>query len=146
MATHNATPINQDVVVSVSAINELSVSASAVTLVVGGSTAGASDADATDASTSFAITTNASGQKITAALSAPYAAGLSLDLELAAPAGATATRRTLGTAAQDVLTGITRVAASGLTMTYTATALASTAATAGTGGETRTVTLTLTDS
>lgn len=142
-STGQQAALGQDVVVSVSEVNELSVSAVAVTLAV--TATGSGETTTGDASTTFGVTTNGTGRKITGALSAPYAAGVSLSVELEAPPDAVATARVLGASAQDLLTGLTRTAASGLTVTYTATAEADAAPNAASGGETRVVTLTLTD-
>ena len=138
-STNRTAAVGHDVVVSVSEINELSLSSAAVTLAVGGGAA------AQDATTTFGVTTNGAGKKITAALSLPYADGVALAVVAAAPAGATSTPRVLGTTAQDLVVGLARVAAPGLTVTYTATAEPGAQPTAAAGGETRTVTFTLTD-
>ena len=132
--------LSQDVVVSVSAINEIALSLADVTLTVAAS--GGGTAQAQDATTTYGITTNGSGKKITGVLSAPYADGVTLGVALQAPTGATATGHVLGTAPVDLVVGVARVAASDLSVTYTATADAT--ATPG-PGETRTVTFTLTD-
>ena len=129
--------LGHDVVVSVSEINELSLSSDAVTLTVG------TGSSVQDATTTYGVTTNGAGKKVTVALSLDYASGVSLSVASTAPAGATATARVLGTTAQDLLTRITRVAVAGLTLTYTADADAGAAPNA--AGETRTVTYTITD-
>lgn len=136
--------LGQDVIVSVSEINELAVSATTTTISVSGVVPGGPSANETDATTTYGITTNGASKKITAALSALYSTGIDLAVELAAPSGATSTARTLGTAALDVVTNLTRVAEGTLTVTYTAT-VASNVPPNG-AGETRTVTFTLTDS
>lgn len=140
-----AAALSQDVVVSVSEINVLSMSAGAVTLTIDGAVPGQAPGDAQDAGTTYGITTNGTGKKITAALSNPYASGLSLSLSLTAPAGAASTQRTLGPIAQDLVTGLSQVAASDLTITYTASATLEAVPNVGSGGETHTVTFTLVD-
>ena len=137
--------IGHDVVVSVSPIYELAVSASDVTLTIGGAEAGGSLIAAESAGTTYAVTTNGTGQKITGALSAPFADGVDLEVALGAPGGAASTPRTLGTTAQDLVTGLTRLVADGLAVTYTATADVTVPPNAATGGETRTITFTITD-
>ncbi len=132
----------QDVVVSVSEINAFQVADGAVTLTVDAAVAG-QGIPAVQTGTTYGLTTNGTGKKITAALSNEYAAGLTLALSLAAPAGAASTPRTLSTTAQDVVTGLSQIAASALAVTYTVSATLAAAPNA--GGETRTVTFTLTD-
>lgn len=135
--SNGSVSLGHDVVVSVAEINELAVSSDALTLTV------ESGASAQDATTTYGVTTNGAGRKITVALSLPYATGLSLSVEAVAPAGATATARVLGTTALDLVTGLTRIATPGLALTYTATADAGVSPNG--SGETRTVTFTLTD-
>jgi hypothetical protein len=139
----DAASLSQDVVVSVAEINALSVSAGALTLTVSTAAPGQAPDAATHTSTTYSLTTNGTGMKLTGGLSATYAAGVSVTLSLAAPPGASAIPRTLGVVTQDLVTNITRVRATDLTLTYTASATLAAAPNA--GGETRTVTLTLTD-
>ena len=58
----------QTVTYSVSAINELSVSGNPAALAVSTATAGSEPDDATDATTTYGISTNQTGTKITAAI------------------------------------------------------------------------------
>ncbi|MBO6574826.1 MAG: hypothetical protein JJ896_05390 [Rhodothermales bacterium] len=139
----SAQTANQTVTVVVSDINSISVSSGSVTLTVNSATAGSNPDDATDSSTSYSITTNGSAKKITAALGSAYATGISLAINLTAPSGGTsAGSTTLTTSAQEVVTGISNLAESGIGISYTASATPS--ATSNGAGEAQTVTLTIT--
>ncbi len=138
--------LSHDVTVAVDVIHALSASAATLSLTIGGSTAGSPPTPDTDNSTTYNITTNGSAKKITGALDATYAAGLSLSILLTAPTNASATEQSLSTTAKDLVTGITRLAESNLTITYTASATTSATPNQGSGGETRSVLMTLTDS
>jgi hypothetical protein len=133
----------QIVTIVVSDINEIAVSSGSLTLTINSATAGSAPDGDTDATTSYSITTNGSSKKITAALGVAYATGISLALTLGAPTGATsAGAKTLTTTAQDMVTGITKLAESGVSISYTASATA--AAVSNGAGEAQTVTLTVT--
>ena len=131
----------QTVTFSVSPINALSVSADPGALTVNSATAGSPPNAATNSATSYAITTNETKKKITAAIDQAMPAGLTLQVNLQAPTGATSAGAvTLGTAAADVVTGISKLNESGKTITYTFSATTA----AGTVSSTsRTVTLTI---
>ena len=134
--------LSQSVTVSVDAINKVSVSGT-VTLTIGNATPGsAPDAD-TEATTNYAVTVNGSNKKLTGSLDASFATGITLEVLLTAPTGATASQKTLGTISQDLVTGIGHIAESSLTITYTASATV--AAVPNGGGVSRTLTFTLTD-
>ncbi len=132
---------DQDVTIVVPDVNLISASSGAVTLSLT-ATAGNS-LSASDNSTTYSITTNGTGKKLTGVLGGAYASGISLALELTAPTGGTASQTTLTTSAQDLVTGVGQVAESGLTITYSASATASAASNG--AGELQTVTVTLTD-
>lgn len=127
---------SHDVTIAVSAIDEISVSGN-VTLTINDITLSQS------AAASYSVTTNGVNRKIIAALNTDFSPTLSLDVTVAAPtaAGASAGTVTLSASAQDVVTGISAAAESGLTIDYTATADPSTPAST---SETRTVTYTIT--
>lgn len=131
----------QTVTFEVQAINEIATSGDPGALVVSAATAGQQPDAVSDSSTTYAITTNETNQKITAALDAAMPAGVTLTIQLAAPTGATSAGAvTLTDSAADVVTGITQVAESGLGITYTLTA----DVTAGVlASDDRTVTLTI---
>ncbi len=133
---------SQTVTFQVQAITEISVSGNPGALVINSATAGSDPNSVSDSSTTYALTTNENNRKITAAIDSPMPAGTTLKITLAAPPGATSAGAvTLGTSAQDVVTGISTLNTSGKTITYTfdATAAAGTVA-----SQTRTVTLTVT--
>lgn len=137
---HADTTATQSVSFEVAAINEISVSGSP-TLTVDTATNGVIE-PAEDTAT-YNITTNTTGKKITAMIDSAMPTGLTLKVKLDAP---TTEATSLGdveldTSANDVVTGISKVAASGLTITYTLEATAE----AEVGSGSRTVTFTLTD-
>lgn len=138
----DGTALNQSVTVSVDTINELTVSGS-VTLNIDSATAGAAPDSDTDATTTYAVTVNGTGKKITGSLDAAYASGISLQLQLGAPTGGSSSQKTLTTSAQDLVTSFGKVAESGLSVTYTASATV--LADSNGAGQSRTVTLTLAD-
>lgn len=132
----------QTVTFEVSAINEISVSGNPGALTVSTATAGSAPNAVSDASSSYAITTNETNRKITAAIDTAMPAGVTLTVSLAAPTGATSAGAvTLGTVAQDAVTGISTVNESGNTITY---GLSATAAAGVQASASRTVTLTIT--
>ena len=138
----DGTTLYQSVTVSVQAINLVAVSGN-VTLAINAATPGsAPDSDA-DSSTSYDLTVNSSGKKITAYLDAAFSSGITLRTQLTAPSGASSTARDLTTTPQDLVTGIGGVATTGLTITHTASATPEAAPNG--AGQSRTVTYTLTD-
>jgi hypothetical protein len=134
--------LNQDVTVSVLDINSISVSGN-VTLTFISYTSGLFLDDVVDASTTYNITVNGASKKITAALDAAYAPGISLFLLLTVPGTGTPIEQTLSTTGQDVLIGFGKLTDTSVPITYTARASILVAEN-GTG-ESRTVTLTLSD-
>jgi len=132
----------QTITFSVDAINEIDVSGNPGALTVSTASPGAGPDTVTDSSTTYDITTNQSGQKITAAIDSPMPSGVTLKVQLAAPAGATSAGLvTLTPSAADVVTGISTLNQSALGITYT---LSATAAAGSMVSDTRTVTLTIT--
>jgi hypothetical protein len=133
---------NHDVTIVVPEFNLISVSGS-ITMVLGAPlTAGGDPVDDVDATGSFSVTSNATAsKKITASLGGAYAAGISLSANLTG-IGTSAGPVALSTTAQDVVTGLSKVAGSG-GITYTASATS--AADPNGAGETQTVTYTLTN-
>jgi len=130
----------QDVTLEVQAVNEIAFTGSP-SLVISTATAGSAPTSAT-ANATYAVTTNETNQKITAQIDSDTPAGVTLSVSLAAPAGATSAGAVLlGTTAQDVVTGIGTVNASGLNVTYT---LSATAAAGVVPSTSRTVTYTIT--
>lgn len=131
---------SQTVTIQVTAINEIAVSPGPVEFTVSGVTAGSSSVEQSDSSSTYAITTNGTGKKITAQIDSDLPSGVELQIQLAPPSGAvSAGAVTLSGVASDVVTGISPVAQSGLAITYTL----SVDVTAGPLIEERTVTLTI---
>ena len=130
----------QTVTFAVNAINVVSVSGSP-TLTVTTAAAGSGPTSVTDATSSWAVTTNQTGAKITASIASNMPAGLTLSVNLAAPTGATSNGSlALSTISADLVDGITKVAQSSLSVTYT---LAATAAAGVVSSATRVVTYTI---
>lgn len=123
----------------VQAINEVSVSGNPAALVIN---TGAELAGVTDATTTWGVTTNETGKKVTGAINTAMPTGVTLEVSLAAPSGATsAGSKALGIAAVDLVTGIAQVQATGLGVTYT---LKSTPTAGVVASATKTVTYTIT--
>jgi hypothetical protein len=124
----------------VDAINQIAFSGSP-SLVVNTATAGSNPTSAT-ANATWAVTTNQSGAKITAKINSAMPAGLTLSVDLTAPAGASSAGVTaLGTTDADVVTSITKLAQNAIALTYS---LDATAAAGVVSSTTRTVTYTIT--
>lgn len=138
-----ANTANQTVTIQVGSVNEIAVSGNPGALTVSTATAGSQPDAATDNSTSYNITTNGTGKKITGALNSAMPAGTTLSVSLAAPAGGSSSGAvSLTTSTQNLVTGVSQVASSGHAITYI---LSATVAAGEVASTTRTVTLTLTD-
>ena len=139
------TTATQTVTLQVSAINEISVSGNPGNLTVSTATAGSAPTDATDATTTYAVTTNQTGAKVTGQITVGGAVptGTTLKINLVAPTGGTSAGDvTLSNgSASDLVTGITQKAESGKTITYKFSATAAAGVVSSTN---RTITLTLT--
>jgi hypothetical protein len=132
----------QTVNFEVKPINQFSITSTAVTLTVTTATAGNDPDPVSDASSVWAITTNQTNAKISANIPTDMPAGVTLAVLLGQPAGATSTSKNLASgAAQDLVTGITKLKATGLTVTYT---LSATAAAGVIPADSRVVTYTMT--
>jgi len=108
----------QTLTFSISAINQISVTGTP-TLAVTTAVAGSAPNSATSSGNTWAVTTNQTGAKITASIPSNLPSGVTLSANLGAPAGATsAGLKALTTTAIDVVTGITKLAASSLSLTY----------------------------
>src|SRR5438045_6348478 len=113
----SAQTATQSVTFQVDAINQIAFSRSP-SLVINTATAGSAPTSASAAAT-WAVTTNQTGAKITASIGSVMPTGLTLQVNLSAPAGATsAGAQTLSTTAVDVVTGITKLAQSAIVVTY----------------------------
>lgn len=135
----HAQTATQDVTLEVQAIDQLAFTGSP-SLVISSATAGSAPTSAT-ANATYAITTNETDRKITAEIDSDTPSGVTLSASLAAPSGATSAGAVqLSTTAQDVVTGIGTVNASGLNVTYT---LSATSAAGVVPSTTRTVTYTI---
>jgi hypothetical protein len=109
----------QTVTFQVTAINQISITGAAPTLIVSTAVAGSAPTTATSSGITWAVTTNQSNAKINASIPANMPAGLTLSANLGAPAGATsAGTLALSTTAVDLVTSITKLNASGLSLTY----------------------------
>ena len=109
----------QTVTYEVQAINEISVSGNPAALIVSAATAGSQPVAATDATTSYAITTNASARIITGSIDTAMPANTTLGVTLTAPTGGTSAGQvTLTASDQNLVTGISTLAESGLTISY----------------------------
>lgn|SRR5688572_575091 len=136
----SAQTANQTITFQVDAINQIAFSGSP-SLVINTAAAG-SNPGAVTAPATWAVTTNQTGAKITASLGSNMPAGLTLSVNLVAPAGATSTgSQALSTTAVDLVTSITRLAQGSLAVTYS---LAATAAAGVVASTSRTVTYTIT--
>lgn len=138
-----ASSTTQTVTYAVSAINEISVSGNPAALTVSTATAGSAPNSVSDATTTYAITTNETGKKITGAINTAMPAGVTLTVNLTAPTGGTSAGATsLGTSASNLVTGITTLNESGKTITYS---LSATSAAGVVSSASKTVTLTVVD-
>jgi hypothetical protein len=136
----SAQTATQTVTFQVDAINQIAL-AGTPSLLVNTATAGSSPTSATAAAT-WAVTTNQSGAKITASIGSNMPSGLTLSANLTAPAGgSSAGSQSLSMTAVDLVTSITKLAQSGLGVTYT---LDATPAAGVVASATRTVTYTIT--
>src|SRR5512140_2788837 len=137
----SAQTATQTVTFQVDAINLIGVTG-APSLVINTATAGSAPTSATSSGNTWAVTTNQSGAKITASIASNMPAGLTLSASMAAPAGATsAGLQALTTVAVDMVTAITKLAASSLSLSYQ---LDATAAAGVVTSSTRVVTFTIT--
>ena len=144
MVTMAADNDSVDVNYSITAINEIEISAGPVVLAITTATAGSDPDDATDATETYAITTNcaADGKMITAILDSAMPLGVTLKLTMTAPTGADAgTQVTLTDSAVNAITNIDAVSEANLGTSFVMSATAE----AGIVSGTRTVTLTVVD-
>lgn len=114
-----ATTATATVTYTISSISAITVSGNPGALNITSATAGSALPTATDTSTTYAVTTNASAQKVTGALTTNMPSGVTLAVTLAAPTGGTSAGAVnLTNVAQSLVTGITDVAQAGLQITY----------------------------
>jgi hypothetical protein len=116
----------QRVTFQVIPLSKMSVSGNPTALVISSASAGVAPTPATASGGTYAITTNEHQQKISALLDAAMPDGVTLEVALAAPPGATSVGLVaLGPSAADVVTGITPTTASALPISYRLSASAS---------------------
>lgn len=121
--TAAAQTATQNVTVSTTAINQISVSGGAQTLIVSAAVAGSAPTSVSSSGLTWAITTNESTRKVTAGIDVAMAAGMTLTTNMTAPAGATSGgAKVLAVVAVDAVTGITKLEATGLSLVYTLSA------------------------
>jgi hypothetical protein len=131
----------QTVTYEVSAINELSVSGATASVTVNSATAGSAPNVATDSTTTYAITTNEEGRKITGSINSNMPTGVTLSATLVGPTGAESQgKKALSTVATDLVMGISTLNESGKGISYE---LAATSAAGVVASATKTVTLTI---
>jgi len=144
-AAYAADSANQTVTFEVQAINDITVSDSSVNLVINSVTAGGALEPATDSSTTYSVTTNEEGKKITAGIDTVMPTGTALSVELASSKATSAGEVDISNATTgaevDVVTGLSKCTDSAQTITYTFSATPE----AGTVSGTKTVTFTITD-
>jgi CheY-like chemotaxis protein len=117
-ATSSAQTATQTVTFQVDAINQVGVTGSP-TMAITAAVAGNAPTSVTSAGNTWAVTCNQTGAKITASIGVAMPAGVTLSATLGAPAGATSAGiKSLGTAAVDMVTGITKLNSSGMALTY----------------------------
>lgn len=116
---------NATVTFTIPSIAEVDFSGNPGTLTISSFTPGVATSTATNSTTTWALSTNLSSQKITGQLNTAMPTGLILQVALQAPSGATSQGTvSLSTTASNLVTNITKIAASGLTVTYTLRATA----------------------
>jgi hypothetical protein len=139
--TASAQTATQTVTFQVTAINQVAVSGSP-SLVINAAAAGSAPTSVTSSGNTWSVTTNQTGASITASIPTAMPAGLTLSANLTAPSGATSTGLTaIGVTAVNVVTGITKLNAAALGLTYQ---LDATAAAGVVSSSTRVVTYTIT--
>lgn len=132
---------SQTVTFEVDAINQISV-AGTPSLVINAAAAGSAPTSVTASGGTWSVTTNQTGAKITASIASAMPTGLTLSANLSAPTGASsAGLKPLGTTSVDLVTGITKLNASGLSLNYQ---LDATAAAGVVSSTSRVVTFTIT--
>jgi len=109
----------QNINITVSNINELSLSNNEVNLLVNAPSSGSSLDKVSDSTTTISYSTNETNQKITAKLDRAMADGLTLLVEVASTSGNSMGQVMLEDLAVDVVTGLSNVSESGETVTYT---------------------------
>jgi antitoxin (DNA-binding transcriptional repressor) of toxin-antitoxin stability system len=117
VAEGSAQTATATVTYEVKAVNTVSVSGNPVALII--DTDAEMTSGAADSTTTWAVTTNQTGAKVTGAIDTAMPTNTTLAVSLAAPAvGTSAGSKVLGTLAVDLVTGITQVQSTGLAVAY----------------------------
>lgn len=109
----------QNINITVSTINEISISDNEVDLLVNAPSSGSTLDKVSDSSTTIAYSTNETDQKITAQLDEAMPPGLTLMVEVTSTAGNSVGQVMLEDTSKDVINGLSNVSESGETVTYT---------------------------
>jgi len=109
----------QNINITVSTINEISLSNNEVNLMVNAPSSGSTLDKVSDSSTTISYSTNETNQRITAQLDAPMATGLTLMVEVTSTSGNSVGQIMLEDSAKNVVTDLSNVSESGETVTYT---------------------------
>jgi len=109
----------QNINITVSTINEISLSTNDVNLIVNAPSGGSSLDKVSDSTTTLSYSTNETNQKITATLNKSLPIGLTLLVEATSTSGNSEGQVMLEDRAVDVITGLSNVSESGETVTYT---------------------------
>lgn len=116
---HSVSSATATVTWTVDPINSLSISGSPAPYTINTAVAGSHPVCGSDNLTTYSITTNAVGQKITAALDTDMPDGVTLNVCLQAPDGATSMGSVeLSSSPQNMVTGISNIAQSDLSILY----------------------------
>jgi hypothetical protein len=110
----------QTVTFQVDPINQVGVSGSP-SLTINAAVPGSAPTQVSSSGHTWSVTTNQTGAKITASIASNMPAGLTLQatLGVGATGASSAGAKTLSTSAQDMVTGITKLNATGLALSYT---------------------------
>jgi len=137
----NAQTATQVVRFQVNAVSQIGVSGEPVSMAISSAVAGSGPTSVTANGATYAVTTNELNQKITASLDQVLPAGITLEVALVAPAGASSAGSvSLNTVGADVVTGLSRIVGASLPITYR---LSATPAAQISGPAARTVTFTI---
>ena len=138
-----AAQASQRVTIVVPEVEQIQTSGGEVTLAFETPVAGQDLADVS-ATTTYSLSVNTAGNKVTGELGSDYAEGLRLSATMEAPEGARSLGRVaLATTPRDLVADVASVSATGLALEYVASADAR--AFANGTGESQTVTFTITD-
>lgn len=109
----------QDIQMEIKAINTISVSGNPQKLIIDYAEPGQNPDSATDDTTTYSVSTNGSNKKIVGSINAAMPDYTGLKIRLEAPAGASSAGQViLSTTNQDLVTGISKLRASGLGISY----------------------------